>query len=122
MIMSDSMPSHVHSLSLCRQDVLRPLSLPHISPTSGVTKLTAEMYLNTDVYVTYIKHIWVDRYDVCVCVCVCARARAHDWERVRWRRFDNPALETSNFVSYNIMLSSTEIPSSIKIIIILFIN
>jgi len=67
------MPPHVHSLSQCRQDVLRPPSLTHISPSSGVTKLSAELYLNTDVYVTCIKHICVDRYDVMVAI---SRARA----------------------------------------------
>ena len=55
-MMSDNMPPHVHSITHRTHDVLLPPSLPHVSPTAGVTKLSSELFLTTDVYVTYIQH------------------------------------------------------------------
>ena len=54
--MSVAIPPHVHSLSQRTQDVLLPPSLPYLSLTFGVKKLSHELYLTTDVYVTYIQH------------------------------------------------------------------
>jgi len=78
--MSNSMSTHVHSLSQCRQYSSRPPNLPHVSPPPGVKELNHERYLTTEIYVTYIYHSGVNSYGVmftgvvllCVCACVCA--------------------------------------------------
>ena len=54
---------------------------------------------------------------VCVFVCVCV----HDLVRFPLRRFNDPTLEMSYFVSHRIMLCSTDIPSLINGMFILFI-
>jgi len=52
--------------------VLLPSILPHISHRSVVTKLSPELYLLIDIYVTYIKNTSVFIVvRVCVCVYEC---------------------------------------------------
>ena len=73
-MISNSMPPYVHSLSQLDKTCYYLPSSHAFTLTSGVTKLSPELYLNMDIYMTYIKYTWLHRYEFmveCVCVFVC---------------------------------------------------